>query len=247
MGAYRAMWPLSLCLVLAAGCPSSDPYAKYRLGAARDVVAGSVQAIGGLEPWQDAEKVHVTAVVTCFAEDGRAITNRQQQTYDLEDQTITATAETPNGRWSATVGIDGKVYESDNLDAAVPGPKRTIEALAVMLHRVLGPLNFLEGLERPHSVHEVRVAGEYLDRVTVMGDNRRAVAYYFDRQTHLLRLVTSGADSAGREGTVTLYQYRMLPDGRMFPGEIRVVNIGRHVLIGQTPVLTVEFSDVRIE
>ena len=59
-----------------------------------------------------------------------------------------------------------------------------------------------------------------------------------------MRLVTAGADAPGGKGTVTVYSYRMLPNGMAFPMRISVMKIGEHVLIGDEPVLEVDYREV---
>ena len=61
--------------LLLGGC-SSDPYAKFNLGPARDVVAGSIDALGGLTAWEGVGKVHATAVVSYYQANGQADIDR---------------------------------------------------------------------------------------------------------------------------------------------------------------------------
>lgn len=44
---------------------------------------------------------------------------------------------------------------------------------------------------------------------------------------------------------MTVYSYRVAPNGMAFPSRISVMKIGRHVLIGNAPVLEVEYRQVR--
>ena len=60
----------------------------------------------------------------------------------------------------------------------------------------------------------------------------------------MLKLVTAHADAPGKDGTVTLYTYRMNPNGMAFPAHLAVMKIGRHVLVGERPVLEVDFHRV---
>jgi len=72
------------------------------------------------------------------------------------------------------------------------------------------------------------------------------MAYYFDADSGLLRFVTAGADQAGGEGTVTIYDYSRMAGGRMFPRRLRAVKIGRLVLIGEEPVWEADLSNVSL-
>ena len=82
-------------------------------------------------------------------------------------------------------------------------------------------------------------------QIGVTGDNSKAVAYYFEAATGILKYVTAGADSPGGDGTVTDYEYRSLENGAAFPSLIRINRIGQNVLLGEIPVFLVEISDVR--
>ena len=70
-------------------------------------------------------------------------------------------------------------------------------------------------------------------------------AYYFNAETSLLRFATAGGDQPGGDGTVTVYSYRVASNGMAFPAKISVMRIGQHVLIGDRPVLEVEYRQVR--
>lgn len=223
----------------------SDPVAQ--LGPARETVIASLNAMGSLEAWRKVGQIRAKAVVTMYDEKGQAYVNRQDQVIGLSAGKIVARATTPQGAWKAQVVLDGpSELESPGfqLDPAIKN--RILASLATELHRVGGPLNFILADERARSREPARVGGVDVVRVGVGADNRRAIAYYFDATTHLLRFLTSGADKAGHKGTVTVYTYMMLPGGMAFPRRIRVVEIGQHVLVGEKHVLDVDFSDVTL-
>jgi hypothetical protein len=233
-----------LCTV-AVGC-ASDPYERYRLGPARQAVGGCIDMMGGLRRWESAGTIRARAVVTIYDASGKASVNEQEQVIDLRAGTLRASARVPNGRWVATVDDDGKCrIRTDGFTLDKDSEARLAAALGMLLHRLRGPLNLCGHGERPTAVEPVRLVGSDLVRVGVSGGGQDVVAYYFDAQTNLLRFVTAGADKPARDGTVTLYTYRMAPNGMAFPAKISVVRIGRHVLIGDEPVLEVEYHQVR--
>ena len=117
--------------------------------------------------------------------------------------------------------------------------------LPTLLHRLRGPYNLVNG-ERPRTPQDTRVGGLPVVRVGVTGDNRNAVAYYFGPITGILKFVSAGADAPGGNGTITSYEYHSLPNGTTFPTLIRVNHIGRHVLLGETPIFQVEISNVKV-
>jgi len=247
MSLLRVAGAAAMGVAVLTGCQEADPYGPFHLGPARDVVADCVDAMGGLRAWQGVGEVRAAAVATWYDASGRAFADRFRVRFDLRGGTVRAEGATPRGDWRAVVNDDGELTSAAGLDATIVGPQRTAETLAVLLHRVRGPLNLLGRRERVHAAGEVKVDGERMTRVSVDGDNRQAIAYYFDRQSNLLRMVSSGADAPGREGTVTLYQYAHGPDGRAFPSKVRLVRIGQHVLVGEEPVVEVAFSEVEID
>jgi len=249
MSVVRWSPPLLVCVVLLTGCLDSQmrAYDRYELGAARGTVVAGVEALGGLDVWRRVGAIRVKAVVTTYAKDGRAYVNRQNQVIDIHGGRITAEASTPGGRWRATYTRGGRfsLTGAEALDGIGAGELR--EALGLVLHRVCGPFNLLANVDRPGAVARVWFEGRNLTRVAVSGGEARPVAYYFDDHSGLLHMMTCGSEKPGRDGTVTLYTYKMLPNGAVFPGKIRIVKTGRHVLIGRQMVMEVEFGDVQID
>jgi len=228
----------------AAGCVSG-PKAPAAPVPARSVVDAGIQVMGGLEAWRKVESIAAVAVVTAYDEKGQAHVSRQRQLIDPARGRISARGRTPRGPWSASVSLDGdERAQASGFGAEPAGRKLTLAALETLAHRVRGPLNFVFSQERPRSKAEARIDGADVIRIGVGGDNRRALAYYFDPKTRLLRFLTSGGDRPADKGTITVYTYMMLPNGLAFPQTIRVIQIGQNALIGRTPVLEVTFSDV---
>jgi len=255
MSRTAALWLAGLMSVsiglafVASGC-AADPYEKLELGPARSVLRSSVEALGGLERWQEAGAITAQAVVTLYDEKGKAMVNKHEQTVDLKAGTLEASASLAEGHWTARVTRKGKAQftgKGKTLDEA--DRQRLLAGLALILHRVGGPLNLCGLGEAAGRPERVRPAGMAVDLVRVPAGNSTSdvVAYYFDAQTSELRLVTAGADEPLADGTVTVYTYGILLNGMGFPRRIRVVKIGRHALVGETPVLEVIYSRVQFE
>jgi hypothetical protein len=242
--AVLALTVLTSSLLLG-GC-SSDPYARFNLGPAHDVVPASIDALGGLQAWQNAGKVHATAVVSFYQADGQADVNRLSVTFDYGAGVVEAQGQSPEGSWKATASRDGRY----SIQGAPPKGDLKQELL-LLLTRSAGPLNFVTTRTQVKAVAPTSVEGVAVVRVGVQDPNGQAVAYYFDAATNMLRFVTSGADAPGGEGTITVYppreSYVMLPNALAFPKSFRVNQIGQNVLLSDRPVLEVEFSKVTVE
>jgi len=213
------------------------------LDASRVVEAG-VDRMGGRRAWRAAGDIIADVVVTVYDEAGRPYTNRHRQRINVTGGTIVATAHTPQGRWTASANkgrcrITGWVGEAATKD-------RISSALAMLSNRIRGPLNLTGSGERPGQARSMRVGGVDVIRVGVAGDTTNSLAYYFDAGDGMLRFVTAAADAVGGDGTVTLYEYAVLPGGLAFPRRICVVKVGRHVLIGDRPILVAEFAAVEV-
>lgn len=219
-------------------------YERYKLGEARETVAASVEAMGGLSVWKRIGEIRTSALMTIYDDGGRAYVNRQQQRIDVNGNSIVAKARTARGRWRATYRHGGRFSLSGAAALDQISPRKVRELLAIVLHRVRGPFNLLHNAEKPLTVKKVWANSQDMVRVGVTGGEAGIKAYYFDAADGLLRMVTAGTDIPGREGTVTLYTYQKLPDGIVFPSKIRVVRTGEHVLVGKIPVMEVEFSEV---
>ncbi|KPK85967.1 MAG: hypothetical protein AMJ81_02270 [Phycisphaerae bacterium SM23_33] len=209
------------------------------------MVSGCIGAMGGLERWQSVGPIRAQAVVIVYDEVGTADVSKQDQVIDLRAGTIRASARLPETEWTAKVTEAGGVsFKSKG--PAVPAAVRArhVAALKMILHRVRGPLNLCGRGERARGAQPVRVDGMDLIRVPAQDGRGGIAAYYFDAQSCLLRLVTAGADAPGGEGTVTRYSYRTMANGLAFPERISVFRIGRHVLVGDEPVLEVNYHEV---
>jgi len=232
------------------GCApgKTDAYTRYRLGASRDVVSASVEAMGGLKMWESAHTIRTDAVVTSYGAGGTAYTNRYKLTVDLKDETITAEAHEAVGSWRATIDNEGDFRFTENgFHADQATRKRIASSLALILHRIRGPLNMLSGNERVKSPTRTRLGGGEVIRVGVTDLKGDVVAYYFDPVGSHIKYVTAGADKPGRSGTITHLTYAPLPGAAALPKHIEVFRIGRYVLLGNRPVLDATLSNFRIE
>ncbi len=233
--------------LLVSGCGASDPLDRYHLGEAKEIVGVCMDTMGGLRAWQKVRSVSASAVVSTYDEDGRACVNRYRLKIDFRADKVTARARTGYGRWRAVVSAGGKCKLSVSGRAGEEVNRRRLGlVLAMILHRVRGPLNLLGGDEHVVGAMPARLGGSDVVRVIVTGDTRYASAYYFDAGSGLLQFVTRGADAAGGNGTVTIYTYENLPSGMAFPRRLRVVKIGQRAMLSDTPVLDVEFDDITI-
>lgn len=220
------------------GCATPPPVSSSGPDCA---IAGFLQS-SGLAKLQQA-RVRALAIVTIY-EKGRSLSNRQYQVFDFKDKIITATAATGTGTWCAEVPAVGEARITGK--TTFEDSKSIERTLRLLLHRARGPLNLMDGVEHPACAQDVCLLDEPLVRIAVTGDNRFAVAYYFDRATGLLKYVTSSADRPGGEGTITIYTWQKLPGGGVFPKTIKIMQIGQYALIGEQPVLEASYSDVSV-
>lgn len=237
---------MAVVVSAAVGCQSNDP---YRLGAARGVVAYSLQATGGLKTWQSVSRIHATAVVASYDRDGGAHVDRMRLTIEPWGNYISASGQSPQGNWSASLSDNGPISVFGQPSQARDTLRDT---LASILHRTRGSLNLLDGSEKIASIDKASIAGEELTRVRVRGKNAQAAAYYFSTASKMLRYVTSGADEPGAKGTLTIFgqgkePYVRLGNGLVFPKSFRIVQIGQYVLPSDQMVLDVDLADLRAE
>jgi hypothetical protein len=211
------------------------------------VVGNAIDAIGGADAMLKTGPISVDAVVTLYDESGTAFVNQDHQVYNLPAGTLSAEAPLPEGGWKARATNDSARFISTG---ALPPTRRQplLAALRICQHRVRGPINLLnvsgsgEVAGAPQREH---LPGMDVFRVPVTGGANDVKAYYFDAETYLLRLVTAGGDAPGQKGTVTAYSYQVGPNGKAFPSRLTVTKIGENVLIGDDPVLEVDFRNVR--
>lgn len=226
---------------------ATAPLGGVQLGPARDIIAASLDSMGGLEAWQKVQRVRMNAVVTMYDFEAVPYVNRQKQVLNVRGGTLAVEATNPRGTWNLTAKADGTC--SMNVRGLWPADDKVIIvacSTATLLHRLRGPLNFLLTDERPASAEATRFDGKDVVRVEVTGNTDWAVAYYFDATTGLLRYVTSRGDGPYEHGTVTIYDYIMLPNGMAFPKRIKVVALGDYAMIGEQVLLEADLSDVRI-
>lgn len=241
---WCVMVGLMLCFLPLTGCQATDPYAKYQLGAGRDMVASAMQAIGGLARWQDVKSIEATALVTHYGADSQANIDRMTLTMDPWTGDIMAVGHSPQGRWQVTC-IGGKTKFDG---AAAPMNSRELCAmLQTIEQRIAGPVSLLRGQDKVVSAASARIQDIDLSRLAVRSKSLGEMAYYFD-SSMLLRYLTSGSEIPGGSGTVTVYgpkeNYIMLGQGLILPRKFRINHVGQTVLLSDKPVLEVELSDM---
>ena len=239
-------FPLAVIIILSViGCDAKQR--KVHQAPPSEIATTSVEVIGGLKRWKQIGLIRATAVVTIYDETGRGTINEQHQVIDIHRNIIRASATLPHGQWSATVTADGEAsVNTTHLTFTKDERKRLIRSLMIILHRVQGPLNFSMHNEKAGKPTNVIVAGKEFIRLPIIGSSN-IKAYYFNPQTYVLEMVTAGADKPAGKGTVTLYRWKLLPNGLAFPSQISVVKIGSETLLGNTPVLEANYLNVQTE
>jgi len=231
------------------GCGGSGlaAYKQYHLGQAEPAIASAVEFMGGVNAWKRVSRVRADAVMTVYDDRGQAYVNSQRHDIDINGGKLTISAATTQESWRATYTRGGGFSLSDASALGRMTPGRLKDAMSVLSHRLAGPLNLLGGSEKPGAVTRLTIDGKDLVRVAAVAKRPRATAYYFDANAGGLEMVTAGSEQPGGDGTVTLYTYQMLPSGMVFPKTVRVVRTGQNVLVGQSAVMEVEYSNVRID
>ncbi len=237
-----------LAAIVLSGCKSTaiSSYDKGDFGPGREVVISSIDSIGGLEAWRDIAEVNAMALVTVYDDTGQARINRHRLSIDVNGRKIKTTAATPTGIWRAeyseTKGLSVKNEEAiDGVSAA-----QLSQAMALMLHRASGPLNLLDTHEQVTGVSDVCLEGRDLKCLTVNSSQAGPIAYYFDADDSRLRMLGCASQTTDQSETITLYEYQNISETMVFPKSIRVFRTGRHTLVSERPILTVEFSEVTL-
>jgi hypothetical protein len=236
-------------LAITVGCQGNDPYSRYKLGPARDVIAGSVQTSGGLDAWRSINKIHAIAIVSNYDDAGLAHISRMSVVISPWSDSISAQGTSPQGQWQASLSDNGRINMTGQASQD-SGAMRDI--LATILHNSKGAINLLGGEEKVLSASKARISGEELSRIAVAGNKGMVRAYYFSNSEKILRYITVGADAPGQDGTLTTLSHGnqafvTLRPGMTMPKSFTVVRIGQHVLPSDKKVMAVEFSDVRAD
>ena len=224
-----------------------EAYHKYDLGESEPAVSAAVEFLGGIQAWNAVSSVSADAVMTLYDERGQAYVNSQLHRIDVNGGKLTIRAATPQEGWTAVYNRNRDsfwLFGASGLGRITR--ERLCDTMAILSHRLAGPLNLLGKDERPEDVSRVTIGGKDLVRVSVGGKKPEATAYYFSADGGELDMVTAGPEKPGEGGTVTTYTYHMLQDGMVFPKTIRVVKTGTYMLVGRSPVMEVEYSNVHI-
>jgi len=237
-------------LAVWAGCAGQAPLEldPARLGPARDIVAASLTALGGMERWRQAHAINAQAIVRMIDPNGQAWITFQRQEIDVAGGRLSALADSGNGQWRAVVDTRGRLpWGTRGLGPDSQRRRQVTESLSLLLRRVQGPFALLTGPVMCVSAEPLRLEGKRLLRVGVEAAETGETAYYFDPVTGLLRYVTAGSEQPGGDGTVTIYEYAMLANGVTFPTRIRVVKVGKYALIGDQALLEVDYGSVKFD
>lgn len=226
------------------GCgPDAVPGAE-RIGPGAPTLRAAFESMGGLDAWQSADDVRARAVVTVYGNGADAYVTHTEQLIDLPGGTMRASADAPAGEWRATARVDGKVRTSGTLGNE-RHDERLAEAMVMLIRRLRGPMNLLAPGVQTAAAERVSVGGQKCLRVAVSGDPIGADAYYFDATTHVLRYITVPA-SEGESPSVTVLTYAIQPNGMAFCRHVSVVRPGEFTLVGDEPVLEVDYTEVEV-
>jgi len=226
------------------GCQSGqiDARTVARLGPARDVVAASLEAMGGLAAMRAARPIRAKAIVTVAANGTDAYVGLQDQVIDPVAGTLEFRADVPQGVWKGRAAVGGEGSGSI-VSADEELSSRLADSLVTLIGAIRGPLNLLDPQTKVTDAAEVRVAGQDLIRVDVTGDRTGAQAYYFDATTSILRYIAVGP-MEGDGLKVAVLRYRMHPNGLAFVDGLRVMRRGTYALVGTGLLMEAEYKEV---
>jgi len=216
----------------------------------------SPSSVGASEWLEYVDTLETTAVVTTYAADGAAVVRTMRLDVDVNGGVMTAEGNLPGGSWSARVALDGWgvtsplgvgwIRDRGDLQLSDQAKKDLARTLRLILHRIRGPLNLLEGGgEEIVAVEDVFVAGYDATRMIASGRPELALAYFFSDGA--LRMITQGAVESGGNGEVTVYTTERTAAGAIQPAGFEVMKIGQDSLIGQGKILAVRLTDVRLD
>jgi hypothetical protein len=240
-----------VCLLLPLiGCASAPPlsYSNPNLGHrdTRPVILRSLDAMGGMDRLST-HAYRVNATVTLYTPFDPPMIWQVRMQIDPIQRTLLAHAPTGTGQWQATIQAGQCSLQAQGRHQPTAQERKAIcDMLQTVLHRVSGPLNVLVAGEKARGTTRTVVDGQNVTRVGVTGGQADIRAYYFDSQTSLLSFATAVSDAPNQPGTVTIYQWERTKGGIMFPLSVRIVTIGRHVLVGLEDVLEVDFDSVQL-
>ncbi len=232
--AASALAPLAGC-----GTPST---------AVPPVVTATIVNYGGAEAMRDVSAITATAVITAYDDEGTARVSAAEVVIRPNAGRIEAIARLPQGNWRAKVKLDGgaSVRTSGSLELSSEQKREIGDTLRLILHRVRGPVNLLDGGERPGASGPAPLAGHRLIRVPSAGRAELVEAYYFDAGTDELRFVAVGPAEPGERGKVTVLTNKRTRGGLMLPVVMEVLRRGENSLLGERKYLQVRLTEVRV-
>ena len=225
------------------GPPPEDTTASLAqdLESAPEAVKKSILALGNVSKWNEVRRIEGEVALCMYGDRGDPYVSRYtvRMIFDpgLKPKRIVARSMSD---MKFMLDLDAKGRDSAPRYSRDPRLQQEVaRALYLYMLKFRGPWNLLS--DRPLTVTgDCRIVGEDLTRVGVDKG-----AYYFKRDTHLLRYVTTGADLPGQEGLITTYEYVVQNDGLAIPHKILVTRLGRHVLIGVDPVMSGEIFGIK--
>lgn len=249
------MKPLAIlslaCLMVLSSCAyfrREAPVDLAALGEAGTVIQTVVDNYGGADALREFDALEVDAVVQVY-EGQTGYVSGEKMVIRPAAGRITSSAVLPGGGWEATVRLDGRASFHTRGSVTLSGAQKDQIAryLRRVLHSVRGPLNLLDGGEQIVSSEPAYVNAFRTTRVEVTGRPELATAYFFDSADDQLRMIAADGIRAGQQGTVAVFRNQRLDNGMIVPRRVEVFALGRHSLVGDQKLLSIEFNSVKVK
>lgn len=213
----------------------------------RPMVEASLTAGESAMRLDDVEVIEGVAVVTTYDDNQAGLVRAQRITVYPSSGDIEAVGRLPGGTWTADVGLrGGRVRTHDDAVLSDEQAEAIEQYLRLILHRLRGGINFLDGSERIASATDVFVTCRSLHRIVTTCRDELPCAYFFDKKARRLHMVTKGDYEIPGAGTVTLYGKPCSIDGVCLPTCLEVMEMGANSFFGSRKVLSVRFENLRV-
>ena len=242
-----AMLAVALIGMSFAGC--GDPWRGDMPTESEQIALAAAGYPDGNHQLLNMKKITGRAVVTVYDDDGIGRVRGQNFTANLPSGRIKAEGVFPGGTWRGSASVDGNSSVSSSGDGSLSdGQKQEIgDYLRLIIHRMRGPVNLLRrGGEDPGQVESLFQSGHPMMRVLSCGREDMATAYFFDKKTCRLRMMSTGDYELPGEGTVTLYEYARTASGVLLPKSLEVVALGPNSFVGSRKIVSVSFECLEI-